>query len=290
MSQNAFACLSTYYSRKRLVVKRTRLKLLPDYVLPHLKSEQDFAKVSLQYTADLYEMDCKKRTAELAEMLKLDLSRKVRELSLGNKKKVGLVSALMTSPKLLVLDEPTNGLDPLVQQTVYEILREEKARGTTVFFSSHVLGEVQKFCDRVGILRNGKLADLARYAYRTAISNSRVLDVGPETVTIRYTDYADQNRKKELELPGEEFVRRFLMHILPKGFHRVRFAGFLSNCKKARSLRHIGDLRRTPYTGSPVRGKSISELLMMLYGTDILSCPKCHARMSYYRCSHPPAV
>lgn len=138
---------------------------------------------------------------------------------------------------------------------------------------------------------NGNAVEyLARYAYRTAISNSRVLDVSSETVTIRYMDYADHNRKKELELPGEEFVRRFLLHILPKGFHRVRFAGFLANCKKGKSLRHIGALRRTPYTGSPVKGKSISELLMMLYGTDILSCPKCHARMSYYRCSHPPAV
>lgn len=130
---------------------------------------------------------------------------------------------------------------------------------------------------------------LARYSFRTAISNSRVLDVSSETVTIRYTDYADHNRKKELVFPGEEFIRRFLMHILPKGFHRVRFAGFLSNRIKTKSLRHIGNLRRTPYKGNPVKGKRMSELLMLFYGSDIQSCPKCHAQMSCFRCLHPPA-
>ena len=75
----------------------------------------------------------------------------------ANKKKVGIVSALLPSPKLLILDEPTSGLDPLVQQTFYEILREENSRGTTILFSSHVLSEVQKLCDRVCILREGRL-------------------------------------------------------------------------------------------------------------------------------------
>lgn len=80
----------------------------------------------LRYTADLYGMDCRMRTAKLAERLDLDLSRKIRELSIGNKKKVGIVSALLPSPKLLIMDEPTSGLDPLIQQTFYEILGEGK--------------------------------------------------------------------------------------------------------------------------------------------------------------------
>ena len=114
----------------------------------------------LQYTADLYGMDCNSRMEELAERLNLDLSRKIQDLSLGNKKKVGIVSALLPSPKLLIMDEPTSGLDPLIQQTFYEILREENKRGMTVFLSSHVLSEVQKLCDRVAILREGKLIDV----------------------------------------------------------------------------------------------------------------------------------
>ena len=114
-------------------------------------------KEQLQYTADLYGVNCHDRIEELAERLNLDLSRKIGDLSLGNKKKVGIVSALLPSPKLLILDEPTSGLDPLVQQTFYEILREENSRGTTILFSSHVLSEVQKLCDRVCILREGRL-------------------------------------------------------------------------------------------------------------------------------------
>jgi hypothetical protein len=138
---------------------------------------------------------------------------------------------------------------------------------------------------------NGNAVEyLARYAYRTAISNSRITDVGAEQVSLRYTDYADHGLKKELVLPGEEFIRRFLLHILPKGFHRVRFAGFLANCRKAKSLTLIGNLRRTPYMGNPVRGRRMPDLLMMLYGSDICSCPQCHVRMVSYRCTHPPGT
>ena len=97
---------------------------------------------------------------ELAERLELDLSRRIGELSMGNKKKVGIVSTLLPRPRLLILDEPTSGLDPLVQQTFYDILREENQQGVTVFFSSHVLGEVQKLCGRVAILREGRLVDI----------------------------------------------------------------------------------------------------------------------------------
>ena len=114
----------------------------------------------LQYTADLYGMDDRSRMEELAERLDLDLSRRIGDLSLGNKKKVGIVSALLPAPKLLIMDEPTSGLDPLVQQTFYQILREENKQGTTIFLSSHVLSEVQKLCDRVAILREGKLIGL----------------------------------------------------------------------------------------------------------------------------------
>jgi len=117
-------------------------------------------KEMLQYTADLYGMDCRGRMEELAQRLNLDLSRRIRELSLGNKKKVGIVSALLTSPKLLIMDEPTSGLDPLIQQTFYEILREENKRGVTIFLSSHVLSEVQRLCDRVAILREGTLVNV----------------------------------------------------------------------------------------------------------------------------------
>lgn len=99
---------------------------------------------------------------ELAGRLDLDTSRKIGEFSRGNKQKVGVVAAFMSRPELLILDEPTSGLDPLVQQTVLEMVREARDDGRTVFFSSHILSEVQAVCDRVGIIREGRLVETER--------------------------------------------------------------------------------------------------------------------------------
>jgi ABC-2 type transport system ATP-binding protein len=100
------------------------------------------------------------RIEELAERLGADLSRRVRELSAGNKQKVGLIQAFMHRPELLILDEPTNGLDPLVQQTFHALVLAAKAQGQTVFLSSHVLSEVERIADRVGIIRAGRLVQV----------------------------------------------------------------------------------------------------------------------------------
>jgi ABC-type multidrug transport system ATPase subunit len=94
---------------------------------------------------------------QLIERFDIDPARKFKEYSKGNKQKVGLVIALQHRPELLVLDEPTSGLDPLVQQSFYELVREARAEGRTVFLSSHILSEVERTCDRVGIIRDGIL-------------------------------------------------------------------------------------------------------------------------------------
>jgi ABC-2 type transport system ATP-binding protein len=99
---------------------------------------------------------------ELADRLDLDTTRKIRQYSRGNKQKVGVVAAFMNRSDLLILDEPTGGLDPLVQQTVLEMVREAKTDGRTVFFSSHILSEVQAVCDRVGIIREGQMVATQR--------------------------------------------------------------------------------------------------------------------------------
>jgi len=99
---------------------------------------------------------------QLAERLLLDLSLRVRSYSSGNRRKLGLVIALMHKPDLLILDEPTNGLDPLIQQTFYALAREIRGEGRTIFLSSHILSEVQAICDRVGILRGGELKAVER--------------------------------------------------------------------------------------------------------------------------------
>jgi ABC-2 type transport system ATP-binding protein len=99
---------------------------------------------------------------ELADRLDLDTSRKISQFSRGNKQKVGVVAAFMDRADLLILDEPTGGLDPLVQKTVLELVREAKAEGRTVFFSSHILSEIQAVCDRVGVIRDGQLVATQR--------------------------------------------------------------------------------------------------------------------------------
>jgi ABC-2 type transport system ATP-binding protein len=114
----------------------------------------------LQYSASFYNKDCTKRLYELADIMELDLNRKIDDLSYGNKKKVGIVQGLLHQPKLLLLDEPTSGLDPLMQQKFFNLAREENKRGATIFFSSHILGEVQKMCNRVAIIKEGSIINI----------------------------------------------------------------------------------------------------------------------------------
>ena len=111
---------------------------------------------------------------ELVDRLGLDLSRRFSEYSKGNKQKIGLIVALQHHPDLLLLDEPTSGLDPLVQQEFYAIIREAKAEGRSVFMSSHILGEVEKTCDRVAIVRDGRLARVDRVEALRDIAHHQV--------------------------------------------------------------------------------------------------------------------
>ena len=114
----------------------------------------------LNYSASFYDHDCTDRIHELAEIMELDLNRKIQDLSYGNKKKVGIVQGLLHSPKLILLDEPTSGLDPLMQQKFFNIISEENKKGATVFFSSHILSEVQQLCSRVAIIKEGEIVKI----------------------------------------------------------------------------------------------------------------------------------
>lgn len=111
----------------------------------------------IKFSADLRKTDCKREAAKLCERLDLDTSKKVDELSFGNRKKVAIVCALQHNPRLLILDEPTGGLDPLMQREFFAILRERNEQGTSIFLSSHVLSEIQRNCNRAAIIREGKI-------------------------------------------------------------------------------------------------------------------------------------
>lgn len=137
-----------------------REKILEE--IGYLPSEAQFysgmrVRDVLKLSADLRRRDCSEAAALLCRRLQLDVNRKVQELSFGNRKKAAIVCALQHNPKLLILDEPTGGLDPLMQKEFFDILRERNEAGTTIFLSSHILSEIQRNCTRAAIIREGEI-------------------------------------------------------------------------------------------------------------------------------------
>jgi ABC-2 type transport system ATP-binding protein len=133
------------------------------------------------------------RIAELSALFELDLKRKIDELSMGNRKKVSIVQSLLHNPKLLILDEPTTGLDPLMQANFFELLRSENRKGMTIFFSSHILGEVQMLCKRVAIIKEGKIIQLEDIETLRKKQLKKV-----------YIEFGDQMSKGNFSIPGIE--------------------------------------------------------------------------------------
>ena len=147
-----------YINGKEFLRNDVKTKEIIGYLPSEVNLYEDLTvKQMLDYHESFYNKDIHKRRCELVERLKLDETKKVEDLSLGNSKKLGIVLAFMHEPKLLILDEPTSGLDPIMQQEFYKLLVEEKKKGTTIFYSTHILSEISKICDRVGIIKNGKL-------------------------------------------------------------------------------------------------------------------------------------
>ncbi|WP_294466311.1 ABC transporter ATP-binding protein [uncultured Ruminococcus sp.] len=141
-------------------IETNKKEILAD--VGYLPSEAVFysgmkVKDVIKLSAGLRKKDCKKESNELCERLELDTEKRVEELSFGNRKKVAIVCALQHKPHLCVLDEPTGGLDPLMQREFFSILKERNAVGATIFLSSHILSEIQRNCTRAAIVREGKL-------------------------------------------------------------------------------------------------------------------------------------
>ena len=127
--------------------------------------------------------------------------------------------------------------------------------------------------------RGNAIRYLARYSFRTAITNSRITKITETHVTFRYKDYADSGKEKLLTVKGTDFIGMFLQHVLPKGFNRVRFSGYLTNCRKTKDLKLIHHLRNTVYPGNPYREMKVAKLMMTLCGKDICTCPEYSGRM-----------
>ena len=134
------------------------LKSIIGYLPSEINLYEDLTvKQMLDFHTSFYNKDLTKRRKELVKILKLDETKKIEDLSLGNLKKLGIVLALMHEPKILILDEPTSGLDPIMQNIFYGLLLEEKKKGTTILYSTHILSEVSKICDRIGFIKEGKI-------------------------------------------------------------------------------------------------------------------------------------
>lgn len=143
-----------------LDISKDKMKILSK--VGYLPSEAMFyngmrVKDILRLSADLRKKNCKREARVLCERLELDTSKKIDELSLGNRKKVGIVCALQHKPELYILDEPTSGLDPLMQREFYAILKERNESGATIFLSSHALFEVQRYCRHAAVIREGRI-------------------------------------------------------------------------------------------------------------------------------------
>lgn len=139
---------------KNSIELKKHIGYLPSEI--HLYDDLTVGKM-LDYHESYYRIDSKERRNELVKRLNLNESKKIEDLSLGNLKKLGIILALIHNPKILILDEPTSGLDPIMQQEFFEILKEEKVKGTTILYSTHILNEVSKICDRIGIIKEGTL-------------------------------------------------------------------------------------------------------------------------------------
>lgn len=159
----------------------------------------------LKYSASFYKKDCTKRISELAEIMDLDLKKKIDDLSFGNKKKVGIVQGLLHEPKLIILDEPTSGLDPLMQQKFFELIEDENKKGATVFFSSHILSEVQRLCGRVAFIKEGRIIKLEKMSTLQENSYKRIKIEAKKDIG---RDYFQIGGVSKLEVKGRnaEFI------------------------------------------------------------------------------------
>ena len=150
-----------YFNDHLLDKNNIEAKKLIGYLPSEVFLYEDMSvKQMLDYHASFFKEDLSERRKELVKLLNVDEKKKIEDLSLGNLKKVGIILALMHNPKLLILDEPSSGLDPIMQQTFYELLLQEKAKGTTIIYSTHILSEVSKICDRVGIIKDSHLVKI----------------------------------------------------------------------------------------------------------------------------------
>jgi len=196
----------------------------------------------LSYCLRFYKTDNgEKRISEMLEMFGLESGRKIAELSLGNRKKVSIIQSLLHNPKLLILDEPTTGLDPLMQSVFFELLRSENKKGLTIFFSSHILGEVQMLCKRVAIIKDGKIIQLEN------IENLRKKQLKKVSV-----EFEDPSEKERFSIPGIESLI-----VAPANLLSFMYSGKIEEL--------VGLLSKKKLTNLTIEEPSLDEIFLHYY-------------------------
>ena len=197
----------------------------------------------IRFAAQMRELKTMRRADRLIERFELDTSVKIRKMSKGMKQKVGIVCAFMHNPNVLILDEPTSGLDPLMQNRFVELLLEEKELGKTIFLSSHMFDEVEKTCDRIGIIKEGKLVAIEHTA--------KVRSERRKTYLVTFETYG----------AAEQFRR--------EGFDVLENMGNTSVVSVKGSIQEfIKALEKYPVTNLDVKTESLEEIFMHYYGGD----------------------
>ena len=181
------------------------------------------------------------RINELSELFELDLSRKITELSMGNRKKVSIVQSLLHNPEILILDEPTTGLDPLIQARFFELLRLENEKGMTIFFSSHILNEVQILCKRVAIIKEGKIIKL-----------EDIESLRKKQLKKVHMEFPDQVQKEILNIHGIENINNISDKTLS-----FMYSGDINILTGALAGRHLANLM--------IEEPSLEEIFMHYY-------------------------
>ena len=188
------------------ITKSKDIKQLVSYVASEINFPNDInCQTLINLTAQFYDFDNTK-IKELTDHFELDINKQISKLSLGNKKKVLVILALLRNPKLYILDEPTNGLDPYMQKLFFDILLKEKQKGKTIFLSSHNLHEIEKYCDRVGFIKDGQLIDIIDIKERID-QQKKIITYKLSDNTIHNTIYNDKDYNKLLlELSKKDVI------------------------------------------------------------------------------------
>jgi len=222
------------------IIKQSReIRLITGYVPAEVNYYGDMTvQALLKYSASFYPGHPTRRLSHLVERFDLDPAKRIDQLSFGNKRKVAIIQALLHQPRLLILDEATSGLDPLMQNIFFEVIKEENERAT-IFFSSHALGEVQKLCSQVAIIKQGRIIAVENVddLRRTLI----------KTITLEY----ESENIPSLTLPGIANSQRVGTH------HKFMFNG------KSKSLLEV--LAKSPINNVLIEEPSLEEVFLHYY-------------------------